>query len=103
MYKMSIGNYLKSLRTEQNKTLHQVAVGTNIDATLLSKIERGTRLATDEQLQKLALYYNVPLEDFQSKAIAEKIIKEYGLNETTAQALNLVQEEFVIYNTKNNE
>lgn len=91
------------MRTEQNKTLHQVAVGTNIDATLLSKIERGTRLATDEQLQKLALYYNVPLEDFQSKAIAEKIIKEYGLNETTAQALNLVQEEFVIYNTKNNE
>ncbi len=100
VYKMNIGIYLKSLRTEKNNTLHQVAVGTNIDATLLSKIERGSRLATDEQIQKLALYFDVPIEDIQSKAIAEKIIKEYGLNETTVQALNLVQEEFVIYNSK---
>lgn len=100
---MNAGSYIKHLRTEQNKTLHQVAVGTNIDATLLSKIERGSRLATDEQLSKLAHFFKIPLENLQSKAIAEKIIKEYGLNETTVHAIHLVQEEFVTYNTKKND
>jgi transcriptional regulator with XRE-family HTH domain len=84
---MNIGLYIKYLLTEQNKTLHQVAVYTNIDATLLSKIEWGSRFATDEQLSKLAQFFDVPLENLRSKAIAEKIIKEYGLNETTVNAL----------------
>jgi transcriptional regulator with XRE-family HTH domain len=100
---MNIGLYIKHLRTEQNKTLHQVAVGTNIDATLLSKIERGSRFATDEQLSKLAQFFDIPLENLQSKAIAEKIIKEYGLNETTVNALSLVQEEFETYKTTKND
>jgi transcriptional regulator with XRE-family HTH domain len=100
---MNIGSYIKHLRTEQNKTLHQVAVGTNIDATLLSKIERSSRFATDEQLRKLAQFFDISLESLQSKAIAEKIIKEYGLNETTVNALHLVQEEFETYKTNKND
>ncbi len=100
---MNIGSYIKYLRTEQNKTLHQVAVGTNIDATLLSKIERGSRFATDEQLYKLAQFFDIALENLQSKSIAEKIIKEYGLNETTVNALHLVQEEFETYKTNKND
>lgn len=100
---MSIGLYVKHLRTEQNKTLHQVAMDTNIDATLLSKIERGSRFATGEQLSKLAQFFDIPLEKLQSKAIAEKIIKEYGLNETTVNALHLVQEVFESYKTTKND
>jgi HTH-type transcriptional regulator, competence development regulator len=100
---MNIGLYIKHLRTSQNKTLHQVAVNTNIDATLLSKIERGSRFATDEQLLKLAQFFDIPLENLQSKAIAEKIIKEYGLNEITLNALHLVQEKFETYKITQND
>ena len=100
---MNIGSYIKNLRTEKNKTLHQVAVGTNIDATLLSKIERGSRFATDEQLSKLAHFFDIPLVNLQSKSIAEKIIKEYGLNEITVNALHLLQEEFETYKTAKND
>lgn len=100
---MNIGSYIKYLRKEQNKTLHQVAVGTNIDTTLLSKIERGSRFATDEQLSNLAHFFDIPLESLQSKTIAEKIIKEYGLNEITVNALHLVQEEFETYKTAKND
>jgi len=100
---MNIGSYIKYLRTERKKTLHQVAVDTNIDATLLSKIERSSRFATDEQLCKLAQFFGVPLENLQSKAIAEKIIKEYGLNETTINAIQLVQEEFITYQPNKND
>lgn len=100
---MNTGSYIKQLRTQQSKTLHQVAVGTNIDATLLSKIERGSRFATDEQLSKLAQFFDVPLKNLQSKTIAEKIIKDYGLNETTLNALHLVQEQFETYKTTKND
>jgi HTH-type transcriptional regulator, competence development regulator len=100
---MNIGLYIKQLRTEQNKTLHQVAVGTNIDATLLSKIERGSRFATEEQIAKIAVFFCIPLETLQIKSIAEKIIKEYGLNETTLNALQIVQEEFETYKTNKND
>lgn len=98
---MSIGLYIKQLRTEKSQTLHQVAVGTNIDATLLSKIERGSRLATEEQIIRIAQFFNISIEVLKAKSIAEKIVKEYGLNEITLNALKLVQEEFLIYNKAN--
>ena len=91
---MKFGLYIKCMRIARHKTLHEVAISTNIDATLLSKIERGSRCATDAQLYKLARFFNTPLDNLKSKAIAEKIIKNYGLNETTINALYLVQEEF---------
>lgn len=100
---MNIGLYIKKLRTEQNKTLHQVAIGTNIDATLLSKIERGNRFATNEQLFKLSQFFDIPLETLQTKSIAEKIIKEYGLNEMTFNAIQLLHEEFATHKINKND
>ena len=41
-----IGQFFRELRNEREETLHQVAVGTDIDSPLLSKIERGERLPT---------------------------------------------------------
>jgi transcriptional regulator with XRE-family HTH domain len=92
---MTIGQHLKTLRSEQNRTLHQVAVGTDIDATLLSKIERGERLPTDNQLISLAHFFNIAFKTLQIEAIADKIIKDYGLNATTMQAIHLVQTQFI--------
>lgn len=100
---MNIGLYIKQLRTESDKTLHHVAVGTDIDGTLLSKIERGERLPTDEQVAKLAAFFKIPVNVLRVQSIAEKIIKDYGLNETTLNALNLVKEEFVSYKTNDLE
>ena len=91
---MDINLYIKELRTNQSKTLHQVAVATDIDATLLSKIERGYRLPTFDQIQRIALFFQIPTDNLQVLLIARKIIKDYGLNETTMKALELVKEEF---------
>lgn len=91
------GNFLKNLRKHKNATLHQVAVGTNIDATILSKIERGKRLPTDEQIERLAHYFDVSCDVLLSQTIAEKIIKTYGINEATKTAIQLVKEQFEEY------
>ncbi|MBS1572833.1 MAG: helix-turn-helix transcriptional regulator [Bacteroidetes bacterium] len=92
-----LGQYLRELRKNKGQTLHQVSVGTDIDSPLLSKLERGERLPTDEQIKKLAKYHNVAEADLKVKATAERIIKEYGVNDTTYEAVNLVMEQITPY------
>ncbi|MCB0514785.1 MAG: helix-turn-helix transcriptional regulator [Chitinophagales bacterium] len=92
-----LGQYLRELRKNKGQTLHQVSVGTDIDSPLLSKLERGERLPTDEQIKKLAKYYKVAEADLKVKATAERIIKEYGVNDTTYEAVNLVMEQITPY------
>jgi HTH-type transcriptional regulator, competence development regulator len=102
MYKMKIfnsdlGQYLRELRKEKGQTLHQVSKGTDIDSPLLSKLERGERLPTAEQIKKLSKHYKVSEADLKVKATAERIIKEYGVNDTTYDAVNLVMEQITPY------
>jgi transcriptional regulator with XRE-family HTH domain len=92
-----LGQYLRELRKDKGQTLHQVSVGTDIDSPLLSKLERGERLPTDEQIKKLAKYYKVAETNLKVKATAERIIKEYGVNYTTYEAVNLVMEQITPY------
>lgn len=99
---ISIGKFFRELRNGRKETLHQVAVGTDIDSPLLSKIERGERLPTSEQLKKLSVYYGVPEKESKVKHTAEKILKEYGANEITYDAIQLVNEQLTNY-TKNNK
>ena len=100
---ISIGKFFRELRNEREETLHQVAVGTDIDSPLLSKIERGERLPTSKQLKKLSEYYDVPEKELRVKHTAEKILKEYGANETTYDAIQLVNEQLTTYAKKSKE
>lgn len=92
-----LGQYLRELRKGKEETLHQVSKVADIDSPLLSKLERGERIPTDEQIKKLAKYYKVAEADLKVKATAERIIKEYGLNDTTYDAVNLVMEQITPY------
>jgi len=94
---MDFGAKLKRLRHERNMTLHAMAMGTNIDMTLLSKFERKERTPTNEQAKKIAAYFNIDYEKLNIELTAEKILSEYGFNNTTYEAVNLVRECFSEY------
>jgi transcriptional regulator with XRE-family HTH domain len=96
---MDFGTKLKGLRQSRNETLHIVAVGTNIDMTLLSKFERKERIPTIEQAKRIAAYFAIDFEELNIELTAERIIFEYGLNDTTYKATNLVREAYVEYTT----
>jgi HTH-type transcriptional regulator, competence development regulator len=98
--KSELGQYLRELRKQREETLHQVSKGTDIDSPMLSKIERGERLPTCEQLKRLATFYKVSEAFLKVKHTAEKILKEYGANETTYDAIQLVNEKLTIYSKK---
>ena len=92
-----LGQHLRKLRKEKGQTLHQVSKEADIDSPLLSKIETGERLPTDEQVKKLAVHYTIPESELLVMATAEKIIKEYGINVVTYHAVNLVMEHITPY------
>lgn len=99
---IELGQYIKSLRNEQNLTLHQVAKDTDIDMTMLSKIERGERLPTIEQVKRLASFFQLNENELLTKLTAEKIVKDYGINETTLNAVQLVEEQITHYLSQKN-
>jgi transcriptional regulator with XRE-family HTH domain len=92
-----LSKYLRLLRSQRNETLHDVSKTTDIDTPLLSKIERGERLPTFLQLAQLAKYYQVEESVLKAKLMAEKIIKDYGLNDTTQEAIRIVEEQLEEY------
>ena len=94
---MEFGNKLKQLRIDKNETLHNVSMGTNIDMTLLSKIERGGRLPTIEQIKRIADHFCLETDIITAEITAEKIIQEYGINKVTYNAILLVKEKLVQY------
>lgn len=101
--KSELGQYLREHRKERDETLHQVSKGTDIDSPMLSKIERGERLPTSDQLKRLAKYYRISETSLKVKHTAEKILKVYGANETTYDAIQLVNEQLTIYAKKSKD
>lgn len=97
---MTIGEYIRTLRHDKEKTLHQVSVKTDIDTPLLSKIERGERLPTKEQINKLSKFYGVDKSLLETKCTAERILKDYGANKITYDAVVMVQETLHKYSVK---
>ena len=92
-----LGRFLRNLRKQNGQTLHQVSHGTDIDSPLISKLERGERLPTEEQIIKLAKHFNISESELKIKATAEKIIKEFGITDTTYEAVSLVMEQLTPY------
>tara|TARA_Y100000385_G_C13089960_1_gene638235 strand:+ start:2119 stop:2427 length:309 start_codon:yes stop_codon:yes gene_type:complete len=95
--KSEIGDRLRELRKDKEQTLNLVAENNKIDLTLLSKIERGERMPTVEQIVKLANYYDCDQAELKTLLIAEKIIKEYGISEETHKAISIVEEQIEKY------
>jgi transcriptional regulator with XRE-family HTH domain len=87
----SFGKKLRELRQERNEPLRVVAAAIEVDSSLLSKIEHGERLPTEQQLEKLAIYFNIALEELTALAIAEKIVTSYDYTMTTLQALKIAE------------
>lgn len=94
---MDFGKTIKDIRLERQETLHQFSMGTDIDMTLLSKFERNVRFPTDDQLKRISNYLGIPENELKSIVISSKIVKEYGINDTTYKAVQLVNEQFTPY------
>ena len=92
----TLADYLRTLRQEKNTPLRKAASGIDIDQSSLSKIERGDRLPTEDQLVKIADYYSLDLKELRLRYKSDKVMYEV-LSEDQAETILKVAEEKLYY------
>ncbi len=95
----SLGETIRTLREEKQLPLSTVAAFLDIDQAILSKIERGHRKPTREQVVKLAGYFKVKESDLLVAWLSDKLVYEVEDEDMALKALQ-VAEERVNYITK---
>ena len=95
------GEILREEREKKKLLLRQVAAMLDIDIAVLSKIERGERKASKEQIVKLADILELDREALIIHYLSEKILYEIKDEELGSKALKAAEQKMK-YNNKNN-
>ena len=88
----SIGQKIRTLRESQELLLRQVAAAIEIDQALLSKIERGERLATKNQVVALASFFEIDEREILTLWLGEKIAYKIKDEDIANDALKVAEE-----------
>jgi len=84
----SLGEKIRTIRESKSILLRQVAAYLEIDTALISKIERGERRLTREQVIKLAKFYNVTDEELLTLWLSDKLLDTIENDPFAMQGLN---------------
>ncbi len=96
---LSIGEQLRKLREDQRLPLRKVAAELDIDQSILSKIERGERKATKEQIIHIATIFNVNEKELLINYLSDLVLYELRDEALATDALK-VAEKKIKYMTK---
>lgn len=69
----NLGQKIRELREKQNLFLRQVAAHLEVDTALISKIERGERKASRQQVVEIAKFLKANEEELLTLWLADKI------------------------------
>ncbi|MBP8994172.1 MAG: helix-turn-helix transcriptional regulator [Bacteroidales bacterium] len=89
----TVGNKIRESRKSKGLLLRQLAAILDMDVAILSKIERGERTPTKQQLQKIANALTINETELANTLLAESIISELSSNENPIEILKIVQKE----------
>ncbi len=95
----SLGKTIRKLRVENKLPLRTVAAFLDIDQAILSKIERGQRNASREQVIKLAEFFKANKNELLVFWLSDKLMYEVADEEFAIEALQLAEEK-VSYGAK---
>ncbi|HLG03495.1 MAG TPA: helix-turn-helix domain-containing protein [Bacteroidia bacterium] len=87
-----VGRTFRKLREAKALPLRTVAGFLNIDQAILSKIERGQRKPTREQVIKLAAYFKVKKKDLLVAWLSDKLVYEVAGEQMAMEALQVAEE-----------
>jgi len=95
------GEILREKREKKGLLLRHVSAQLDIDTAILSKIERGERKATREQIVRLAEILDINKESLIVKYLSEKILYELKDEDLGIQALKVAEKTIKYGVTKN--
>lgn len=97
---LSIGEQIRKLREDQGLPLRKVAAVLDIDQSILSKVERGERKASKEQIIQIAKIFKVDKKELLINYLSDRVLYDLK-DEDLAQAALKVAEEKIKYMSKN--
>lgn len=89
---MSFGETIRQLREAKGLPLRKVAAYLDTDQAILSKMERGQRKASRQQVVKLAAYFKVKENDLIVAWLADKLVEEVEDEKLALQAIQVAEE-----------
>lgn len=97
---MTFGEYIREIREERQLLLREVASQMNIDTALLSKIERGSRIARKEQVEALAKALKQNKSELLQFWMADKIVYMLKDEKNSTEILKIVDEKIKKFKAK---
>jgi len=88
----SFGETVRRYRTDRKLPLRKVAAYLDIDQAILSKIERGKRKATRDQVIGLARFFNIDQDSLLVAWLSDKIVHELTEENSSLEVLQLAEE-----------
>ncbi|WP_338734017.1 helix-turn-helix domain-containing protein [Mangrovimonas cancribranchiae] len=86
---MTLSELLKSKRETKNLLLREVASMIDADTALISKIEKGDRKPTREQIDKLALALDIDYNKLLTLWLSEKVYEDVQGEQVALDAIKL--------------
>jgi transcriptional regulator with XRE-family HTH domain len=88
----NLGEILRELRESKQLPLRVIAAYLDIDPAIMSRIERGQRKASREQIVKLAEYFNVNEDELIIAWLSDKVVYELVNEQNAIKALKVAEE-----------
>lgn len=88
----SLGEKLRELREARGLLLREVAAQLEIDPSLLSKIERGDKRATREQIVHLTKMYEADEKELMVSYLSERVVYQVEDEDLAIEALKVAEE-----------
>ncbi|MBF6641676.1 helix-turn-helix transcriptional regulator [Flavobacterium sp. J49] len=89
----TVGYKIRESRKSKGLLLRQLSASLDMDVAILSKIERGERTPTKQQLIKIAKALVINEKELINTLLAESILNELSGNENPIEVLKIVQKE----------
>ena len=97
---MLLKDKLKLLREEHNLLQRQVASAIGVDSAIYCKIENGDRIAREEHIKALAVFYGIDFNYLKKLWLAGKVYDLLSQDNDPDEILSIVSESLATYGSK---
>ena len=99
---LSIGEQIRKLREDQGLPLRKVAAVLDIDQSILSKIERGERKASKDQIIQIAKIFNADEKELLINYLSDKVLYELIDEDLAVEVLKVAERKIKYLNNREN-
>jgi transcriptional regulator with XRE-family HTH domain len=88
---LSIGEQIRKLREDMGMPLRKIAAKLDVDQSILSKIERGERKASKEQIIQLAKIFNIDEKELLINYLSDRVLYDLLGEDLASDALKVAE------------